>query len=84
MTLDLQQAKLDPGSIFKSVNQIVISKELSLQQKIDLLERWAYDEKELAVAEEENMLCTSKCDYSDKLAEIIKAIILLKAMKQKT
>lgn len=53
--IDLERAKLNPAEVFASPQAIVDSQELSEQEKIDLLKRWAYDLKSLAIAEEENM-----------------------------
>jgi hypothetical protein len=53
--LDLERALLDPSSCFDTPEAVVRSPELSRTQKIELLCRWAYDARELAVAEEEGM-----------------------------
>lgn len=54
--VDLQHAKLDPASEFKHPMNVVNEKGLSREEKIDILKRWAYDAREMSVAEEENML----------------------------
>jgi hypothetical protein len=56
-TIDFKQALLDPSSVFKTPND-VLACNLSKQQKIKILKRWGYDERELGVAEEENMIGT--------------------------
>lgn len=53
--LDLEQARLDPGSVFDSPEALRDHAALTQAQKIELLRRWAYDASELAVAEEEGM-----------------------------
>lgn len=53
--LDLDQARLDPGSVFASPEALRDHPGLTQAQKIELLRRWAYDASELAVAEEEGM-----------------------------
>lgn len=53
--VDLEQARLDPGSVFASPEQLRDSPGLSSEQKIDLLKRWAEDATELEVAEAEGM-----------------------------
>lgn len=53
--IDLEMAKLDPASVFKRPQDVLACKELTREQQIDILESWAYDEREKAVAEEENM-----------------------------
>lgn len=49
------QARVDPGAVYGSPLQVVEDPGLSLDVKIDILQRWAYDEAELLVAEEEGM-----------------------------
>jgi len=52
---DLETARLDPGSVYTSPEELCESPELSREQKIDLLQRWAEDARELEVAESEGM-----------------------------
>ena len=54
--IDLEQARLDPSSIFASPESLRDHAGLTQAQKIELLRRWAYDASELAVAEEEGMI----------------------------
>jgi hypothetical protein len=53
--IDLDRARLDPGSVFSSPEALRDFRGLTQEQKIELLRRWAYDASELAVAEEEGM-----------------------------
>lgn len=53
--LDIDHARLDPGSVFTTPESLRDHPGLTQAQKIDLLRRWAYDASELAVAEEEGM-----------------------------
>jgi hypothetical protein len=53
--MDLEKARLDPGSVFASPEELCESPELSREQKIEFLQRWAEDALELDVAEEEGM-----------------------------
>ncbi len=53
--IDLEQARLDPGSVFANPEVLRDHPGLTLEQKVELLRRWAYDASELAVAEEEGM-----------------------------
>lgn len=57
--VSLEKARLDPASAFKSPHAIVEDKTISRDDKVDLLRRWAYDAREIAVAEEENMMGAS-------------------------
>ncbi len=53
--LDLSRALLDPASTFESPEAVMKNGDLSTDNKIEILCRWAYDATELAVAEEEGM-----------------------------
>jgi len=53
--LDYQKALLDPASIFENPEEVLEQAELSKDQQIEILRRWAYDANEVAVAEEEGM-----------------------------
>jgi hypothetical protein len=53
--IDLEKARLDPGSVFADPEALRDHRGLTREQKIELLRRWAYDASELAVAEEEGM-----------------------------
>ncbi len=54
--LELEKARLDPGSVFASPEELRDHGGLTREQKIEILRRWAYDASELAVAEEEGMI----------------------------
>ena len=53
--IDLDRARLDPASVFRSPDEVVGDTRLTREQKIDILRRWAYDASELSVAESEGM-----------------------------
>jgi len=53
--IDLERARLDPGSVFASPEDLRDHPRLARAEKIEILRRWAYDASELAVAEEEGM-----------------------------
>jgi hypothetical protein len=55
MTIDLDQAMLDPTAVFQAPEDVLTQADLSREHKIDLLRRWEYDARELEVAEEEGM-----------------------------
>jgi len=57
-----EQAKIDPSSIYKNPSEVLRDNNLTKNEKIDILQRWAYDERELSVAEEENMLSHNSRD----------------------
>lgn len=53
--MDIEQAKLDPVSVFSHPDEVLEEASLTKEQKIAILRRWEYDARELAIAEEENM-----------------------------
>jgi hypothetical protein len=53
--IDVEKALLDPGSVFKTPQELLANNELSREQKIEILRRWEYDIRQLQVAEEESM-----------------------------
>lgn len=53
--IDVEKAVLDPGLVFKTPDDVLTEKDLSRDQKIQILHRWEYDARELQVAEEEGM-----------------------------
>jgi hypothetical protein len=55
MAVTFDQALKDPATFYVSPQNILLDQGLTDAQKIQLLRRWEYDERELAVAEEENM-----------------------------
>jgi hypothetical protein len=52
---DLERALLDPTAVFKAPEQVLQRDDLSSEQKAAILRRWAYDARELEVAEDEGM-----------------------------
>ena len=54
-TVDMEQALVDPGSVFATPEDLAAHKGLSTQQKIEILRRWEYDASEVSVAVEEGM-----------------------------
>jgi hypothetical protein len=54
--INLEQAFLDPASVFGSPEEVRDHAELTRAQKIEVLRRWEYEESEVAVAEEEGMV----------------------------
>ena len=53
--IDLAHALYDPSAAFGTPDEVLARADLSIDQKIEMLCRWAYDAAELAVAEEEGM-----------------------------
>lgn len=55
MATDINRVFQNPADVFSSPQEILQKQNLSVEQKIKILRRWEYDERELSVAEEENM-----------------------------
>ncbi|HEY5543451.1 MAG TPA: hypothetical protein VIM04_09390 [Candidatus Binatia bacterium] len=53
--IDVKKALLDPSAVFREPDEVVESKLLNREQKIEILRRWEYDVRELQVADEESM-----------------------------
>ena len=53
--VDVKKALLDPTAVFKQPEEVVRSDDLSRDQKIEILNRWEYDIRQLQVADEESM-----------------------------
>lgn len=69
---DLEKAKLNPASVYKKPADVLDDASLSNNDKTDILERWAYDEREKEVATEENMAGPN--GDNNILDEILKAL----------
>lgn len=68
--MDIDQAMLDPGSVFASPEALRDQHGLTRDQKIEILRRWAYDARQLSVAEEEGMIGGE----SSSLAEVLSVL----------
>lgn len=51
--INIKKAMLDPLSEFKEPKEVIVNDNLTKEQKIEILNRWKYDARELEVAEEE-------------------------------
>ena len=71
--LDLDQAMLDPTSVFAGPEDVVASEEMTDAQKVEILRRWGYDALELEVAEEENMT-GGEPDILDRVIKALEAM----------
>ena len=54
-TVNMDEALLDPGSVFQSPEDVLSHAALTEAQKIEILRRWEYDAAEICVAVEEGM-----------------------------
>lgn len=83
LKIDIERAKLDPAHAFRRPKDVLENSNISRTDKIDILRRWAYDEREIAVAEEENMQGID-ADTNNTLDEILKCLLELNAGGDKT
>ena len=74
-----EQAKTDPTLVFERPGDVLNDTTLTREQKIDILRRWEYDERELSVAEEENMPNRNNGKRTGCLEEILRALRALNA-----
>lgn len=75
--VSLEKARIDPESAFKSPHAVVDDKTISRDDKIDILRRWSYDAREIAVAEEENMMASNDDRHHILLEEIQRCLLEL-------
>ena len=52
---EFEQIMLDPSSSYAIPDEVVYDKRLTLEQKKLILKVWAFDAREIEVAQEENM-----------------------------
>ena len=48
---DTEKALLNPASVFDTPEEVLHAKGISRRQKIEILRRWEYDQRQLQVAE---------------------------------
>ncbi len=72
---DIEKAMLDPTAVFRTPEEVLLREDMTREQKIEVLRRWAYDARQLQVAEEENM----GGQQPDFLDEILRALHALDA-----
>lgn len=75
MAIKIDRGPQNPADVFSSPQEILKKNDLTVAQKVEILRRWEYDERELAVAEEENMAGGPP----SKLADILRALRQLDA-----
>ena len=73
-TTDVNKALIDARAVFKLPNDVVASKDLTREQKIEILRRWEYDAREIQVADEEGMTAPPSAPQSAPLDLILKAL----------
>lgn len=73
-TVDLEQARLNPGSVFDGPEAVVDHPGLSRQQKIEILRRWEYDAAEVSVAVEEGMPARGNADMLHRVLQALESL----------
>ncbi|WP_027853900.1 hypothetical protein [Marinobacterium litorale] len=68
--MKFDKAMLDPAKMYTAPVEILKDEALSQEQKLKLLRRWEFDEREESVAEEEAM----GADRSSRLDEVLEAL----------
>lgn len=71
---DIDQAMLDPMSVFATPEAVVDHPALTRSEKVEILQRWEYDASEIAVAAEEGM--TAPEEASDAEEPLLRRITL--------
>ncbi len=72
--IDVEKAKLDPTSVFAHPKDVLSESSLNREQKIDILRRWAYDAREIEVADQENMGGRPIADPLDEVLRCLKEL----------
>jgi hypothetical protein len=67
--IDVERAMQDPAAVFTRPKD-VIDAPLTRKQKISILNSWAYDARELEVAEEEGMVGTAQISLHQVLESL--------------
>ena len=70
---DIEKAMLDPTAVFHAPEDVLRRADWSRQQKIDILRRWAYDARELEIAEDEGMP-SAQPDILDRILHALHAL----------
>lgn len=80
--MDVSKYKSQPQEHFSSPHEVVSHKELSTQEKIDILESWRQEIMQLIVAEEENMPAQEDDHYHDEEKQLSEIHQLLTDLKK--
>ncbi len=63
--IDVKKAMLDPTMVFEDPMDVVVNDELTRDQKIEILQRWEYDARQLEIAEEEAGMAVRRPEMFD-------------------
>ena len=70
----VETALADPSSVYKEPAEVLLDKELTKEQKLEVLRQWEFDAREILMADEENMVG----DSPSMLHRVLEAIESLK------
>jgi hypothetical protein len=68
--IDLQRARRSPSTVFSSPREVLQNRDLSQEDKIEILKRWRYDALLLETAQSENL----QSDQDTQLRGILNAL----------
>ncbi len=71
---DIKKALLDPTAVFENPMQVLHAIDLSREQKIEILQRWRYDEELMEIAEQENMSRGKGKDILESILEALRSL----------
>jgi len=72
--VNVEKALLNPEAVFKKPQEVVERHDLSREQKIEILRRWAYDVRELQVADDESMTTKKPQEPAVTLDAVLNAL----------
>ena len=75
--IDLDQAKLDPGSVFRTPEEVLGAEEVSPEEKRVILARWEADAEALLRATEEGMPPSDNRSPAELLRAVHEAMLRL-------
>lgn len=71
---DIDKALLDPTSVFKAPEDVLKARDITREQKIEILLRWEYDARELQVADDESMTGSNNNNLLQRVLESLSAL----------
>lgn len=71
---DLERALVDPALVFREPEEVLQRADLTRAQKAMVLQRWAYDQRELKVAETEGMRAQGEADILDRVLRALREL----------
>lgn len=72
--VDRALARVDPAAVFDTPEQVRDHADLTVDEKVEILKRWAYDDAEAAVAGEEGMPGDARDDFQQRILLALEAL----------